>query len=68
MWLINQRPGATSSRLISVLNSPLATIAQQSSSSHRYALYFKYADQAIEAMTDDLQDNAAAASKLSEAL
>jgi uncharacterized protein with GYD domain len=41
--------------------------AQQSSSPHRYAIFFKDTDQAIKVLTDDPQDRAAAASKLYEA-
>jgi len=41
--------------------------AQQSTTMHRYAIFFKYTDQAIKAMTDNPQDREAATSKLSEA-
>jgi uncharacterized protein with GYD domain len=41
--------------------------AQQSTTMHRYATFFKYTDQAIKAMTDNPQDRAAAYSKLAEA-
>jgi uncharacterized protein with GYD domain len=39
-------------------------IAQQSM--HRYAVYFKYSDPAVKAMTENPQDRAAAAAKLYE--
>jgi uncharacterized protein with GYD domain len=41
--------------------------AQQPSSSHRYAVFFKYSDQAIKAMMDNPQDRAAPIAKLLEA-
>jgi uncharacterized protein with GYD domain len=41
--------------------------AQQSTTMHRYAGFFKYSDQAIKGMLDKPQDRAAAASKLQEA-
>jgi uncharacterized protein with GYD domain len=41
--------------------------AQQSTTMHRYAAYFKYSDQAIKVMLDNPQDRAAAISKLQEA-
>jgi uncharacterized protein with GYD domain len=41
--------------------------AQQSTTMHRYALFFKYADQSIKAMLDNPQDRAAAISKSVEA-
>jgi uncharacterized protein with GYD domain len=45
----------------------LPAMAQQSITMHRYAIFFKYTDQAIKGMTDNPQDRAAAASKLTEA-
>jgi uncharacterized protein with GYD domain len=41
--------------------------AQQSTTMHRYAGFFKYTDQAIKGMLDNPQDRAAAISKLNEA-
>jgi uncharacterized protein with GYD domain len=41
--------------------------AQQSTSMHRYAIFFKYTDQAIKGMTDNPQDRAVALSKAAEA-
>jgi uncharacterized protein with GYD domain len=41
--------------------------AQQSSSTHRYATFFKYSDQAVKAMVDNPQDRAAPVVKLNEA-
>jgi uncharacterized protein with GYD domain len=40
---------------------------QQSSTTHRYATFFKYTDQAIKAMADSPQDRTAAVAKLNEA-
>jgi uncharacterized protein with GYD domain len=45
----------------------LPAIAQQSTTMHRYALFFKYADQSIKTMLDNPQDRAAAISKSAEA-
>ncbi len=45
----------------------LPAMAQQSTTTHRYVIFFKYTDQAIKAMTDNPQDRAAAASKPAEA-
>jgi uncharacterized protein with GYD domain len=41
--------------------------AQQSTTMHRYATFFKYSDQSIKAMIDNPQDRAAALSKAAEA-
>ena len=41
--------------------------AQQSTATHRYVQLFKYTDQAIKAMTENPQDRAAQAAKLTEA-
>ena len=41
--------------------------AQQSTTMHRYASFFKYTDQAIKGMLDNPQDRAAALSKAAEA-
>jgi uncharacterized protein with GYD domain len=41
--------------------------AQQSSTTHRYATFFKYTDQAIKSMADSPQDRTAAVAKLNEA-
>jgi uncharacterized protein with GYD domain len=43
-------------------------MAQQPTNMHRYALFFKYTNQAVKAMTENPQDRAAAAAKLSESL
>jgi uncharacterized protein with GYD domain len=45
----------------------MAATAQQSSSTHRYATFFKYSDQAVKAMMDNPQDRAAPVVKLNEA-
>jgi uncharacterized protein with GYD domain len=45
----------------------MSATAQQSTTVHRYAAYFKYSDQAIKVMLDNPQDRAAAISKLQEA-
>jgi uncharacterized protein with GYD domain len=45
----------------------MPTTAQQSTTMHRYAAFFKYTDQAIRGMLDNPQDRAAAISKLQEA-
>jgi uncharacterized protein with GYD domain len=52
--------------LESALIAALAAPAMAQQSMHRYALYFKYSDAAIKAMTDNPQDRAAAAAKLYE--
>jgi uncharacterized protein with GYD domain len=44
----------------------LPATAQQSTTMHRYATFFKYTDQAIKAMTDNPTDRVAAISKLYE--
>jgi uncharacterized protein with GYD domain len=41
--------------------------AQQSTTMHRYAAFFKYTDQAIKAMTDNPQDRTAAVTRSIEA-
>jgi uncharacterized protein with GYD domain len=46
----------------------LPATAQQSTTTHRYAILFKYTDQAVKAMTEHPQDREAAARKLSESL
>jgi hypothetical protein len=38
-------------------------MAQQSTNMHRYALFFKYTNQAVKAMTENPQDRAAVAAK-----
>jgi uncharacterized protein with GYD domain len=53
------------STIATVLTLPAT--AQQSTTMHRYAAFFKYTDQAIKGMTDNPQDRAAAAAKLAEA-
>jgi uncharacterized protein with GYD domain len=45
----------------------LPAMAQQSTTMHRYAAFYKFSDQAIKAMLDNPQDRAAPASKLAEA-
>jgi uncharacterized protein with GYD domain len=45
----------------------LPAIAQQSTTMHRYASFFKYTDQAIKGMLDKPEDRAAALSKAVEA-
>jgi uncharacterized protein with GYD domain len=45
----------------------LPAMAQQSTSMHRYATFFKYTGRAIKAMADNPQDRAAAAAKLADA-
>lgn len=52
--------------LIATLATGVALPAMAQQSMHRYALYFKYSDAAIKAMTDNPQDRAAAAAKLYE--
>jgi uncharacterized protein with GYD domain len=42
--------------------------AQQSTTLHRYAILFKYTNQAVKAMTENPQDREAAATKLTESL
>jgi uncharacterized protein with GYD domain len=42
--------------------------AQQSTTMHRYALFFKYSDQAIKGMLDNPQDRTAALSKAAESV
>lgn len=44
----------------------MPAMAQQSTSMHPYVQYFKYTDQAIKAMTENPQDRAAQAAKLTE--
>ena len=46
----------------------VSATAQQSTTMHRYAILFKYKNQAVKAMTENPQDRAAAAAKLSESL
>jgi uncharacterized protein with GYD domain len=46
----------------------LPTMAQQSSTTHRYLLLFKYSEQAIKAMRENPQDRSAQAAKLIETL
>jgi len=46
----------------------LPAIAQQSTTMHRYAILFKYTNQAVKAMTENPQDREAAARKLSESV
>jgi uncharacterized protein with GYD domain len=43
-------------------------MAQQSTTSHRYLLLFKYSDQAMKAMRENPQDRSAQAAKLYESL
>ncbi len=50
--------------LVLVIGLAAPAVAQQST--HRYATFFKYTDQAIKAMTENPQDRAAAAAKLAE--
>jgi uncharacterized protein with GYD domain len=50
-----------------VVGLAMPVTAQQSTTMHRYAAFFKLTDQAIKAMADNPQDRAAAASKLAEA-
>jgi uncharacterized protein with GYD domain len=45
----------------------MPAIAQQSTTMHRYAGFFKYTDQATKGMTDNPQDRAAAIAKSAEA-
>jgi uncharacterized protein with GYD domain len=45
----------------------LPAMAQQSTSMHRYAIFFKYSEQAFKAMIDNPQDRAVALSKAAEA-
>jgi uncharacterized protein with GYD domain len=45
----------------------LPTMAQQSTTVHRYAIFFKYTDQAIKGMTNNPPDREAAVTKLIEA-
>ena len=45
----------------------LPATAQESTTMHRYASFFKYTDQAIKAMLDKPEDRAAALSKAAEA-
>ena len=42
--------------------------AQQSSTMHRYGVFFKYSDQSMKAMTETPQDRATPVAKLTEAL
>jgi uncharacterized protein with GYD domain len=53
------------SAIATVLASPAT--AQQSTTMHRYAVFFKYSDQAIKGMLDKPEDRAAALSKTAEA-
>jgi uncharacterized protein with GYD domain len=46
----------------------LPVMAQQSTTMHRYAILFKYTNQAIKALTENPQDREAAARKLAESL
>jgi uncharacterized protein with GYD domain len=46
----------------------LPATAQQSSTTHRYLLLFKYSDQAMKAMRENPQDRSAQAAKLLESL
>jgi uncharacterized protein with GYD domain len=50
------------------LGLAMPATAQQSTTMHRYATFFKYSDQAIKAMTDNPQDRAAALSKAAQAI
>ena len=43
-------------------------MAQQSNTTHRYLLLFKYSDQAVKAMRENPQDRASQAAKLFESL
>jgi uncharacterized protein with GYD domain len=56
--------------LASAITTALAfpAMAQQSTTMHRYAILFKYTNQAVKALTENPQDRAAAARKLSESL
>jgi uncharacterized protein with GYD domain len=47
--------------------SALPATAQQSTTMHRYAAFYKFSDQSIKAMLDNPQDRTAPASKLAEA-
>jgi uncharacterized protein with GYD domain len=55
--------------IASVIATALAlpAMAQQSTTMHRYAAFYKFSDQTIKAMLDNPQDRAAPASKLAEA-
>ena len=46
----------------------LPAIAQQQTTMHRYAILFKYTNQAVKALAENPQDRAAAAARLSESL
>jgi uncharacterized protein with GYD domain len=55
--------------IASAITTVLASsaMAQQSTTMHRYVIYFKYTDQAIKGMMDNPQDRTAVATKLTEA-
>ena len=54
--------------ITSAVATGLANPVMAQQSTHRYAIFFKYTNQAVKAMTENPQDRAAAAAKLSESL
>jgi uncharacterized protein with GYD domain len=46
----------------------LPAMTQEQTTMHRYAIFFKYTNQAVKASTENPQDRAVAAARLSESL
>jgi uncharacterized protein with GYD domain len=71
LWdnLIHRRQpmNAKSLLIASAMLLAMPATAQQPATMHRYAIYFKYTDQAIKGMLDKPEDRAAALSKAAEA-